>query len=51
MHLGGRGPVLVNHLADLVRSYTGKGGTTIRVYMQLASDSVSQPLSLTDPAV
>ncbi|QFG26564.1 sensor histidine kinase [Actinomadura sp. WMMB 499] len=31
---GGRGILLVNHLADLVRMHTGPGGTVIRVYMR-----------------
>ncbi|HEU5032968.1 MAG TPA: sensor histidine kinase [Spirillospora sp.] len=33
--LGGRGILLVNHLADLVRMHTGPGGTTVRVYMRV----------------
>ncbi|MUN41342.1 sensor histidine kinase [Actinomadura sp. NEAU-AAG5] len=32
---GGRGILLVNHLADLVRVHTGPDGTAIRVYMRL----------------
>jgi anti-sigma regulatory factor (Ser/Thr protein kinase) len=32
--LGGRGVLLVNHLADLVRMYTGDDGTTIRVLIR-----------------
>jgi anti-sigma regulatory factor (Ser/Thr protein kinase) len=32
---GGRGILLVNHLADLVRMHTGPGGTAIRVYMRV----------------
>ncbi|WP_067467559.1 sensor histidine kinase [Actinomadura macra] len=32
---GGRGILLVNHLADLVRVHTGDGGTVIRIYMRL----------------
>ncbi|WP_037559204.1 sensor histidine kinase [Spirillospora albida] len=31
---GGRGILLVNHLADLVRVHTGPEGTAIRVYMR-----------------
>ncbi|WP_433469361.1 anti-sigma factor RsbA family regulatory protein [Spirillospora sp. CA-128828] len=31
---GGRGILMVNHLADLVRVHTGPGGTTIRVYLR-----------------
>lgn len=31
---GGRGILLVNHLADLVRVHTGPDGTAIRVYMR-----------------
>ncbi|MFD0905596.1 anti-sigma factor RsbA family regulatory protein [Actinomadura sediminis] len=31
---GGRGILLVNHLADLVRMHTGPDGTAIRVYMR-----------------
>jgi anti-sigma regulatory factor (Ser/Thr protein kinase) len=31
--LGGRGLLLVNHVADLVRIHTGVGGTAVRVYM------------------
>ncbi|MFB4311421.1 anti-sigma factor RsbA family regulatory protein [Actinomadura sp. GTD37] len=31
---GGRGILLVNHLADLVRVHTGPGGTAIRVYLR-----------------
>ncbi|OLT28101.1 anti-sigma regulatory factor [Actinomadura sp. CNU-125] len=31
---GGRGILLVNHLADLVRMHTGPEGTAIRVYMR-----------------
>jgi anti-sigma regulatory factor (Ser/Thr protein kinase) len=31
--LGGRGLLLVNHVADLVRTHTGVGGTAVRVYM------------------
>jgi anti-sigma regulatory factor (Ser/Thr protein kinase) len=31
---GGRGILMVNHLADLVRVHTGAGGTAIRVYMR-----------------
>ncbi|WUI03571.1 sensor histidine kinase [Spirillospora sp. NBC_00431] len=31
---GGRGILLVNHLADLVRMHTGPDGTTVRVYMR-----------------
>ncbi|TDD85741.1 sensor histidine kinase [Actinomadura darangshiensis] len=31
---GGRGILMVNHLADLVRVHTGPGGTVIRVYMR-----------------
>ncbi|SMD18185.1 sensor histidine kinase [Kibdelosporangium aridum] len=33
--LGGRGLLLVNHLADLVRMHTAPAGTTIRVYFRL----------------
>jgi anti-sigma regulatory factor (Ser/Thr protein kinase) len=29
---GGRGLVIVHHLCDLVRLYTGDGGTTVRLY-------------------
>ncbi|MFF5262335.1 anti-sigma factor RsbA family regulatory protein [Actinomadura viridis] len=32
---GGRGVLMVNHLADLVRVHTGPEGTTVRVYMRL----------------
>ncbi|MFD0689392.1 sensor histidine kinase [Actinomadura fibrosa] len=32
---GGRGILLVNHLADLVRTHTGPDGTAIRVYMRI----------------
>jgi anti-sigma regulatory factor (Ser/Thr protein kinase) len=32
---GGRGVLMVNHLADLVRVFTGAEGTTIRVYIRL----------------
>ncbi|MDJ0343565.1 sensor histidine kinase [Streptomyces sp. H10-C2] len=32
---GGRGMLLVNHLADLVRIYTTAAGTTLRVYFAL----------------
>jgi anti-sigma regulatory factor (Ser/Thr protein kinase) len=31
----GRGLLLVNHLADLVRVYTGPDGTTVRMYLAL----------------
>ncbi|HEX2312810.1 MAG TPA: anti-sigma factor RsbA family regulatory protein [Thermomonospora sp.] len=31
---GGRGLLLINHLADLVRVHTGPGGTTIRAYFR-----------------
>jgi hypothetical protein len=31
---GGRGILMVNHLADLVRVHTGPDGTSIRVYMR-----------------
>ncbi len=31
---GGRGILLVHHLADLVRMHTGPGGTAIRVYLR-----------------
>lgn len=31
---GGRGILLVNHLADLVRVHTGPDGTAIRVYLR-----------------
>ncbi|GAA2402599.1 sensor histidine kinase [Actinomadura vinacea] len=34
---GGRGVLMVNHLADLVRVHTGPKGTTFRVYMRLRS--------------
>ena len=30
---GGRGLLMVHHLADLVRIHTGSGGTTVRFYM------------------
>ena len=30
--LGGRGLLMVHHLADLVRTTTGPGGTTTRTY-------------------
>jgi anti-sigma regulatory factor (Ser/Thr protein kinase) len=30
--LGGRGLLMVHHLADLVRTATGPGGTTTRTY-------------------
>ena len=33
--LSGRGLVMVNHLADLVRTHTGPEGTTTQVYLQL----------------
>lgn len=33
--IGGRGLILVNYLADLVRVYTGSEGTTIRFYITL----------------
>lgn len=33
--IGGRGLLLVNDLADLVRIYTGLGGTTVRVMLRL----------------
>jgi anti-sigma regulatory factor (Ser/Thr protein kinase) len=33
---GGRGLLLVNHLADLVRVHTGQAGTTMRVYLRTA---------------
>lgn len=33
--LSGRGLLLVNHLADLVRLHTGPGGTTIRLHLSL----------------
>ncbi|WP_433323761.1 anti-sigma factor RsbA family regulatory protein [Spirillospora sp. CA-294931] len=36
---GGRGMLLVNHLADLVRIHTGPAGTTIRAYMRLPTGS------------
>ena len=32
--LGGRGLLMVHHLADLVRTTTGPGGTTTRTYWQ-----------------
>jgi anti-sigma regulatory factor (Ser/Thr protein kinase) len=32
-NLSGRGMLLVNYLADLVRTYSGEDGTTIRVYI------------------
>jgi anti-sigma regulatory factor (Ser/Thr protein kinase) len=31
--LGGRGLLLVNYVADLVRIHTGVGGTVVRVYI------------------
>ncbi|MFI0408652.1 anti-sigma factor RsbA family regulatory protein [Actinomadura sp. 3N508] len=31
---GGRGILMVNHLADLVRMHTGPDGTTVRIYMR-----------------
>jgi anti-sigma regulatory factor (Ser/Thr protein kinase) len=31
----GRGLLLVNHLADLVRVYTGPDGTTVRLYLRI----------------
>jgi hypothetical protein len=34
---GGRGLLLVNHLADLVRIHTTSAGTAIRVYFTLAN--------------
>jgi anti-sigma regulatory factor (Ser/Thr protein kinase) len=33
--LNGRGLLMVHHLADLVRTYTGPEGTTTQVYLQL----------------
>ncbi|MEN3302891.1 MAG: hypothetical protein V7633_4949, partial [Pseudonocardia sp.] len=30
-----RGLLMVHHLADLVRTYTGPEGTTTQVYLQL----------------
>ncbi|WP_026925214.1 sensor histidine kinase [Glycomyces arizonensis] len=33
----GRGLVLVNRIADLVRMHTGPGGTTVRVYLRLGN--------------
>ncbi|GAA2298781.1 sensor histidine kinase [Actinomadura luteofluorescens] len=38
---GGRGILMVNHLADLVRVHTGPDGTTIRVYMSTQSPGLS----------
>ncbi|MEV3925114.1 sensor histidine kinase [Actinomadura coerulea] len=38
---GGRGILMVNHLADLVRVHTGAEGTTIRVYMRTLSPGLS----------
>lgn len=35
--LGGRGLPLVNHVADLVRTATGTGGTATRIYMRLGT--------------
>lgn len=35
---GGRGLLMVNHLADLVRVHTGPGGTAIRFYLAAAPD-------------
>ncbi|QXJ27029.1 sensor histidine kinase [Actinomadura graeca] len=32
---GGRGILMVNQLADLVRVHTGDGGTAVRIYMRL----------------
>jgi anti-sigma regulatory factor (Ser/Thr protein kinase) len=32
--LGGRGLLIVHHLADLVRTHTGPGGTTTRIYLR-----------------
>ncbi|MBZ4280943.1 ATP-binding protein, partial [Mycobacterium tuberculosis] len=32
---GGRGLLLVNHLADLVRLHTAPSGTTLRMYFDL----------------
>ncbi|WP_067471407.1 sensor histidine kinase [Actinomadura hibisca] len=32
---GGRGLIMVNHLADLVRVHTGPDGTTVRVHLDL----------------
>ncbi|MGC4958138.1 anti-sigma factor RsbA family regulatory protein [Actinomadura citrea] len=38
---GGRGILMVNHIADLVRVHTGPEGTTIRVYMDTLSPGLS----------
>ncbi|MGI5201946.1 anti-sigma factor RsbA family regulatory protein [Spirillospora sp. CA-108201] len=38
---GGRGILMVNHLADLVRVHTGPGGTAVRVYMRTRSPGLS----------
>ena len=38
---GGRGILMVNHIADLVRVHTGPEGTTIRVYMSTLSPGLS----------
>ncbi|MFI6519248.1 anti-sigma factor RsbA family regulatory protein [Spirillospora sp. NPDC050679] len=32
---GGRGLIMVNHIADLVRLHTGPDGTTVRIYLNL----------------
>ncbi|NDU73676.1 sensor histidine kinase [Actinomadura sp. DSM 109109] len=38
---GGRGILMVNHLADLVRVHTGPEGTTVRLYMRVQSPGIS----------
>lgn len=41
--LSGRGLLLVNHLADLVRLYTGPDGTTVRLHLGLPSRTPEPP--------
>lgn len=41
--LGGRGLPMVNSVADLVRTVTGAGGTTTRVYMRLRDHLAPEP--------
>ncbi|MFD1044397.1 hypothetical protein ACFQ1S_01705, partial [Kibdelosporangium lantanae] len=44
---GGRGLLLVNHLADLVRIHTTPAGTAVRVYFKLPR-AAPRPAANTD---